>query len=196
MKVLDAGTETLSNADVLNWIKDKREQIAKEDKEDKKAGKKPSHRPSNFISALEKHERELSSNKYPYAKNPDVYGGTDALHEFELEITDKIVKPFTAARYHELKEAGMSAEEIDAQLEKEQEMKLLTETEQLMVYNHAPQCVEMLQPMIENVEDRLTPEEQEAMVQVIMAVYRKQETGSAGAIEGAEDSGMNGAADG
>ncbi|KAI7115271.1 hypothetical protein D0869_12627 [Hortaea werneckii] len=189
MKVLDAGTETLSNADVLNWIKEKRKQIAEEDKADKKSGKKPSHRPANFLSALTKHERELDSGKYPFHKNPEVYGNYNGLNEFEEKVMETIVKPFTETRMRELKEQGVSDQEIEITLEKEQEAKLLTETEQLMVYNHAPQCVEMLQPMVENIEDRLTAEEQEAMVQVIMEVYRKQEASAGSAEAGAEAAG-------
>merc|ERR1712228_542196 len=125
MKVLDAGTETLSNADVLNWIKEKRKQIAEEDK----AGKKPSHRPANFLSALTKHERELDSGKYPFHKNPEVYGNYNGLNEFEEKVMEVIVKPFTETRMRELKEQGVSDQEIEITLEKEQEAKLLTETE-------------------------------------------------------------------
>ncbi|TKA34277.1 hypothetical protein B0A50_00257 [Salinomyces thailandicus] len=178
MKVLDAGTESLSNADVLNWIQDKHKQIADEDRKDKEAGKKPSRRPDNFISALTKHERELKSTSYPYTRNVKVYSNHDVLSEFERKLMETVVQPFTEHRVNEMREQGMSEENIEKEVAKEQEAKLLTETEQLMVYNHAPKCPEMLQPMVENIDDRLAPEEQEAVVQAVMEVYRKQETGS------------------
>ena len=41
-----------------------------------------------------------------------------------------------------------------------------------MIYTHAPTCVEMLQPMIENVEERFTAEEQELLVEVIIQTFR------------------------
>ena len=66
----------------------------------------------------------------------------------------------------------MSKEQIDKEFAAEQEKKCLTEPELLMIYNHAPICVEMLQPMIENVEERFTPEEQEMLVEVIIKTLR------------------------
>ncbi|KAF2766246.1 hypothetical protein EJ03DRAFT_183664 [Teratosphaeria nubilosa] len=171
MKILDAGTEPLSNVDVLRWIKAKREQHAAEDKDDRKANRKPTQRPQNFLDALEKHERVLESNAYPYTNNPDSYNNYKAMEELDNKIVDRIISPLNES----YRGSGMTAEELEKTLGKEHEAKSLTETEHLMIYNHAPKAVEMLQPMIENVEERFTAEEQETLVEAIKETYRQSE---------------------
>jgi len=86
MRILDAGTVSLSNADMLKWIREKRQQIQDEDTEDKAAGVKVRARPQNFLTALNKHERELDSRKYPYQRNPKVYEGYDGMKEFDKMV--------------------------------------------------------------------------------------------------------------
>lgn len=188
MKVLDAGTEPMSNVDVLNWMKDKRKQHAEEDAADKKKGKKPSPRPENFMRSLKKHETALKSNDYPYTKNPTAYAGkdgaVDAMTKFDTMITEKIC--FSLEDKYRGK--GMTIEELDKTLGKEQEEKSLTEPEHLMIMNLAPQCVEMLQPMIENVQDRFTAEEQQIIVDCIIECYRCDEVKAKA--EGGEDEGV------
>jgi len=180
MKLLDAGTDTMSNADVAAWIKGKREQHEQEDAEDKAAGKKPSARPANFMNALKKHERELNDPKYPIAKNPKAYASTEntiaTLDKLDKLMAQRVVRPDMEVRAQEMKAQGKTAEEMDKELEKDEEKKMFTETEHLMVMNHAPQSAEMLQSMIENVEERFTAEEQEEVVQIIQETFRKEET--------------------
>lgn len=169
MKILDAGTTPLSNADVLHWIQTKRAQHAREDAADKAKGTKSTPRPSNFLSALNKHERELSSAKYPYRAGPAAYAPDyEGMRRFENLFVERIIEPL-GEKY---RGNGMSAAELDRTLGKEQEMKSLTETEMLVVYNLAPRCTELLQPMIENCEERFTGEEQELIVECVMEVYR------------------------
>ncbi|KXL49448.1 hypothetical protein M433DRAFT_8852 [Acidomyces richmondensis BFW] len=169
MKILDAGTTLLSNADVLHWIQAKRAQHAREDAADKARGIAPTARPSNYLSALKKHERELTSPKYPYRNCPAAYAPDyEGMRRFENLFVERIIEPL-GDKY---RGKGMSAAELDKTLGKEQEMKSLTETEMLVVYNLAPRCMELLQPMIENCEERFTSEEQERIVECVMEAYR------------------------
>ncbi|KAK4543217.1 hypothetical protein LTR36_005767 [Oleoguttula mirabilis] len=183
MKVIDAGTEPMSNADVLEFFRNTKARIKTEDAEDKAMGIKIKPRPANFLKAMEKHQRELESNKYPYKKNPKAYDGYDGMGEFDNLVVQRVILPCS----DKYRGKGMNEEEIEATLGKEHEMKQLTETEHLQIHNNAPQCVEMLQPMIENHEERFTPEEMELIVQAIMEVYRKEEMAGQGGTEGAED---------
>ncbi|CAK3759136.1 hypothetical protein AC578_8456 [Lecanosticta acicola] len=176
MKVLNAGDHPLSNADVLDWLKRKRAQHREEDAEDKSKGVKPAARPKNFMAALNRLERELDSGKYPYTKNPSVYQGParkEKFQEFVIQVEGRIQDQLEAEWKDKL--ATMSKEQVDKDFAAEQEKRCLTQSEMLMIYNHAPTCVEMLQPMIENVEDRFTAEEQQLLVDVIVRTLRPEE---------------------
>jgi hypothetical protein len=189
MKVLDAGDHPLSNADVLDWVQRKRAQHAREDAEDKahtdsQHPKKDHHhkhdtsngRPKNFMRMLQRTERELTSDRYPYAKNPSAYGGDarrDVFQAFALEIENTAQDTLEGEWQDRLKD--MTPEQVEKTYEPQQERKCLTATELLMLYNHAPTCVEMLQPMIESVEERFSPEEQQTMVEIVVKHLRKDE---------------------
>lgn len=188
MKVLDAGTDTMSNIDVLKWMKEKREQHAKEDAEDKRAGLPKQKRPQNFMKALDKHEKELKSKKYPYTKNPKAYSGYEAMELFDNRVIDEIIEPL-GEKY---RGNGHTEEELENTLGKEQEEKSLTETELLTIMNHAPKNVEMLKPMIENVEERYTQEELEKIVDCVWEVYRYNEERPLEEEEAGEDAGLEG----
>ncbi|KAF2215931.1 hypothetical protein CERZMDRAFT_94318 [Cercospora zeae-maydis SCOH1-5] len=165
MKILDAGDSPLSNADVLDWLERKRAQHAAEDAEDKAKGQKPAARPKNFMRVLDRTERELKSNNYPYVKNPRAYNGdarSTAFQRFACEAEDAMQTSLEADWRERLQ--NMTKEQFEKEFEQEQEKKCLTEPEMLTIYNYAPQCVEMLQPMIENVEDRFTADEQQVLV--------------------------------
>ncbi|KAI5367365.1 Putative RNA polymerase subunit Rpb4/RPC9, HRDC-like superfamily, Rpb4/RPC9 superfamily [Septoria linicola] len=179
MKILDAGDNPLSNADVLDWIDRKRAQHATEDADDKARGLKPAARPKNFMRVLDRTERELKSRNYPYVKNPSAYKGdarSTAFQKFAREAEDAMQDSLEAEWRDRLQD--MTKEQFDKEFEIEQEKKCLTEPEMLMIYNYAPQCVEMLQPMIENVEDRFTAEEQQQLVDLIVRILRPNETAS------------------
>ena len=171
-KVLDAGTETLSNADVLEWIKSKRAQHAKEDADDKKAGRCKVHRPSNFVSALRKHERELVDVKYPYVANPGAYEGEnrDRSLELFLERCDQDICFPLEEKYKGGK--GLTLKQIQKRLGKEQDKKCFTPSELLMIHNIAPENVSMLETMIDGWQDRFTSEEMEKVVAVVQEVFR------------------------
>ncbi|KAK0948086.1 hypothetical protein LTR29_000610 [Friedmanniomyces endolithicus] len=183
MKILDAGTQPLSNQDVLTWVASKRAQHTAENSTTKGKGKgkdqQPSTHPSNFLASLTKHERELKDpKKYPYVNNPTAYNGTfDAMRKFDELLLERIYIPLED-KYRET--TTMTAEEAGKALGKEQDEKTLTETEQLMLFNHAPQGVEQLQPMLENCEERFTAEEQQVLVDCVMEVYRGDEMGRKG----------------
>ena len=44
-----------------------------------------------------------------------------------------------------------------------------------MIHNHAPSCLDMLQPMIEWVEERFTDEEQLVLFECVREVFRVDE---------------------
>lgn len=176
MKILDAGDAPLSNADVLDWLKRKRVQHETEDEEDKAKGVKPAERPKNFMRALDRTERELTSDKYPYVANPSAYEGNARSTQFRkfVQEADDALQTQLLEEWRERLQT-MSQEQVDKEFHPVQDMKNLTEPELLMIYNIAPTCVEMLQPIVENVEDRFSPEEQQLIVDVIMRVLRPDE---------------------
>ncbi|GIZ42331.1 hypothetical protein CKM354_000560600 [Cercospora kikuchii] len=177
MKILDAGDSPLSNADVLDWVERKRAQHAAEDDDDKAKGQKPAIRPKNFMRVLDRTERELKSSNYPYIRNPTAYSGdarSTAFQKFARDAEDAMQSSLEAEWHERLQ--SMPKEQFEKEFELEQEKKCLTEPEMLMIYNYAPQCVEMLQPMIENVEDRFTADEQQVLVELISRNLRPDET--------------------
>ena len=182
MKILDAGDNLFSNADVLDWVNRKRAQHTAEDKEDAERAKAknqkfvPAVRPKNFMRVLDRTERELKSDKYPYIKNPSAYednARSTAFQNFAREAENAMQDSLEAEWKERLQE--MTPEEVEKLYEPEQEKKCLTEPEMLMIYNHAPQCVEMLQPMIEHVTERFSDEEQQLLVDVIIRTLRPDE---------------------
>jgi DNA-directed RNA polymerase subunit F len=70
---------------------------------------------------------------------------------------------------------GMSKEQIEKELLPLQEKKNLTEPELLVIYNLAPTCVEQVQSMVENSEERFSMEECQAILDVILRVLRPDE---------------------
>ena len=178
-KIIDAGSVQLSNADVLDWIARKRTQHAQEAAEDKATGLPKTHLPDNYQRALRKHERELSSKKYPYTDNPGAYKGPNHLKAadvFMTKLDEKIINPLEAGWKEEIakkgKDGARSKEEVLAEFERVHEMKGLTRTEHLVIYNLAPQCVETLQNIIVDHEDRFTEEEMAKILEAINEVYR------------------------
>ena len=172
-EILDAGTVQLSNAEVLNWIRDKRVQHQEEDDDDKKNKRPVTARPKNFLNSLNKHEAELADKKYPYVANPGAYqtekNREDSLRSFDGKVTDEVLLGMRGDKY---RGKGMTLEQIEATLGKEHDKMELTDTELLMIFNHAPQNVEMLQPMIESYDERFTSEELEKIVEIVQEVYR------------------------
>ncbi|SMQ45493.1 unnamed protein product [Zymoseptoria tritici ST99CH_3D1] len=176
MKILDAGDTPLSNADVLDWIKRKRAQHAAEDAEDASNSHKPAERPSNFMKALARTERELSSDRYPYTANPSAYSGAARSAQFQRFIreVDEVIQEGLLEEWKERLD-GMSKEQIEKQFLPLQEKKNLTEPELLVIYNLAPTCTEQVQSMVENSEERFSVEECQAILDVILRVLRPDE---------------------
>ena len=172
--VLDPGTVRLSNADVLHWLTQKKAQNASEAAADKAAGRKKVHLPDNFQRALRKHERELSARKYPYTDNPGAYKDENRLKSvgvFTQKLDERILGPLEEG-YKARIEAGEDRDVLHRELEKEQEAKGLSEAELLQVFNLAPQCVEILQNIVVDWEERFSAEEMEVIVQVVGEVFR------------------------
>jgi hypothetical protein len=181
-KVLEM-EQKMSNAEVLDWLKQTRARHAREDAEDKAAGIEPTSRPQNFLDAMTKHERHLKSDAYPYEKNPSAYAGKNndiSLRKFNDEHFEAIHVPVFEKFKAAIKAKLISKEEGAEEMEKEQLRKEITEEELLMIHNHAPKNVEMLQPMLENWEERYTLEELQVIVDVIKNVYRQDELAGQG----------------
>ncbi|KAK3708021.1 hypothetical protein LTR37_011714 [Vermiconidia calcicola] len=177
MKVLDMNHQ-MSNAEVLHFVKKKRQQHDQEDSEARAQGATPAPRPENFLNALEKHERHLTSDAYPYVKNPSAYEGKNqdaSQAKFGDAHMEKVQAPLFESYKEKIRQKLLTVKEAQDKLGADQDKKELTETELLMIHNHAPTCVEMLQPMIEEVDDRFTAEELEAIVECIKEVYRVDE---------------------
>lgn len=176
-KVL-ASDHYLSNAEVLHWVRLKRLQHTREDAEDLANNAPAMERPENFLNILERTERHLTSDAYPYEKNPSAYKGTNqdkAVAKFEAALTKAVHVPLKNSYLEKLRQGQVAAKKAAEELKVEQDKKELSEAEMLMVFNHAPTCVDMLQPMIEQVEIRFTLEEQEAVIGCIKEVLRPDE---------------------
>ncbi|KAF2149449.1 hypothetical protein K461DRAFT_271048 [Myriangium duriaei CBS 260.36] len=61
MKILDAGTKTLSDHDVLTFVKAQRAAYAEEPK--------TFPRPANYLRALQRHQEHLEHHERPFANN-------------------------------------------------------------------------------------------------------------------------------
>lgn len=172
--VLDPGTVRLSNADVLNWIAQKKTQHAADAAADKAAGRKKTFPPDNYQRALRKHERELSARKYPYSNNPGAYEGDNRIKSVAVftELLDERLLGPVEEKYKARIEAGEDKGVVEKELEKEHDAKGLSEAELLQIYNLAPQCVEILQNIVVDWEERFSAEEMEVVVQVITEVFR------------------------
>lgn len=158
----------MSNAEVLRWLQQKRAQYASED----------AQRPEDLLKSLERHERHLSSAAYPYQKNPSVYldgKAEGAIHRFAEEHFKRIQQPLVDKYGRAIREKTMSKAAAQRKIKAEQDRKELSEAEMLMVYNLAPTCVELLQPCIEEVENRFTADELETLVDIIKQVFRADE---------------------
>lgn len=173
--ILDPGTVRLSNADVLHWLAQKKTQNALDAASDKAAGRKKAFLPDNYQRALRKHERELNARKYPYVDNPGAYAGEnriESMRVFVEMLDERILGPLE----EKFRENVASEEKSEAQalkvLEREQEMKGLSEAELLQVYNLAPQAVEILQNIVVDWEERFTAEEMEVVVKTVGEVFR------------------------
>lgn len=179
--ILDPGTVRLSNADVLHWLAQKKEQNALDAAADKAAGRKKTFLPDNYQRALRKHERELNAKKYPYTDNPGAYKGEGRVKSLQVlveKLDERVLRPVEEGFESSLAGAADEGEKrkVLAELEKVQEAKGLSEVELLQVYNLAPQCVEILQNILSDWEERFTAEEMEGMVEVIGEVLRCGET--------------------
>ena len=167
MRVKDGG-QTLSNAEVLRFLQKKQSQYAQDETLDRASGISP--RPEPFLLSLEKHVRHLNSDAYPYTKNPSAYAGSNAeesIHKFSEETLRRIHEPLVEGYKVKIARGDVSVPQARLELREEQAKKELSEVEVLMIMNHAPGTVELLQPMIESVEERFTAEELEQIVEAI-----------------------------
>ncbi|QIW97652.1 hypothetical protein AMS68_003170 [Peltaster fructicola] len=169
--ILDAGTVQLSNADVLQWVRAKREQHRREDAADEAAGRPKTKRPSKFMNSLRKHERELTDKKYAYAANPGAYEGTQrgkAIKLFIERCDEAICYPLES----QYSSKGISMKQLKATLGKVYEKKTFTTSELMMIQNLAPENVSMLEMVVEGWEHRFSVDEMEKILQVINEVFR------------------------
>jgi hypothetical protein len=169
----------MTNAEVASFLKKKREQHKQEDDADKANGKAPLERPKNLVKSLDKHERHLNSPHYPHEKNPSAYATdearADTFKDFQDKHMQRVQVPLFESFKEKVKAKLMTGQEGKQKLEVEQEKKELTETELLMIENHAPTDVTLLQPMIDNAENRFTPEELQVIVDCVKETWRKDE---------------------
>ena len=90
-----------------------------------------------------------------------------------VEILDERILGPLEEKYREVIRSG---EKTEAQalkaLEREQEMKGLSEAELLQIYNLAPNAVEILQNIVVEWEERFTGEEMEVIVKTVGEVFR------------------------
>ena len=181
----------LSNAEVLQWTKSKRTQHKEEEAEDRAEGVVTRPRPKNFMKILEKTENHLKTEHYPYLKNPSAYDGpanqSASLVRFgealEKNVDDPLVEEFKI----KIRKGLMRKQAATDALEEKQEKMELSEAELLMIVNHAPTNVEMLQPIVEEVDDRFTRKELEAMVECIKEVFRPDQVESGEVVLGVEE---------
>ncbi|KAK6420987.1 hypothetical protein LTR95_016864 [Oleoguttula sp. CCFEE 5521] len=171
-EIVDPGTVRLSNADVLDFLKRKRLLNAQDVASDKAAGRPPVELADNYQRALRKHERELSSRKYPYADNPGAYNSSNRFESMALfaeKLDERILGPLEAKH---AQDPDVPRAEMRRRLQREQDVKGLTEIEHFQIFNLAPQCVETLQNIVVDWEARFTVEEIEVLLSTVNEVYR------------------------
>ncbi|KAK5175449.1 uncharacterized protein LTR77_000588 [Saxophila tyrrhenica] len=182
----------LPNAEVLHHITTTRARHARED-DAAPDGKKVHARPANFLASLDKHERHLQSPHYPYLKNPSVYGTpfsqSKALRKLSALHMRRIQHPLYEDYMGKVQRGEINADRARKKLERLQERKELTDTEWLMIVNHAPVVLELLQPMVEDCDERFTEEEREILLQCVKDVLRKDEGKRGEAMEGVVEGG-------
>ncbi|GAB7358710.1 hypothetical protein MBLNU230_g3939t1 [Neophaeotheca triangularis] len=237
MKILDAGTEPLENAAVLDWIRRKRSQHQREDSEwtqlveskglitrepqnktpkskdrdrekdrmtPKESGKL-THlhrwvgspvptRPNNYLKALAQHSDYLTNAKiHPHVRNPTAYFPARERERrvqlFVQRCVEAVAFPLEEQFAASLDLGGDGYAVALERLKTEQEKKEFSEAEVLMVCNLAPTCKELLEPCLEDWEERFSWEEMEAIVQVVVEVWRGEEygfsaEGGGGGVEG------------
>lgn len=173
MKVLDTD-HALTNAEVLDWVKSKRAQHAREAAQDRSIP-----HPKNLVKVLEKTERHLTTEAYPYESNPTAYSDlesrNEALKRFSELTMERIQRPLCENYKDKVRTKAMTVKEARSKLVSEQEKKELTEPELLMIVNHAPAVVDILQPMIESCDERFTAEELDIIVQCVRDTFRPDE---------------------
>ena len=107
---------------------------------------------------------------------------------FMAKLDERIIDPLEAGWKEELSKKGQggarSKEEILKEFDKVHEMKGLTKTEHLVIYNLAPQCVETLQNIIVDHEERFTEDEMAIILETINEVYRCGEKMPGGEVNG------------
>ncbi|OQO10211.1 hypothetical protein B0A48_04568 [Cryoendolithus antarcticus] len=171
-EIVDPGTVRLSNADVLDFLKRKHLLNAQDVASDKAAGRPPVELADNYQRALRKHERELSSRKYPYADNPGAYNSSNRFKSMALfaeKLDERILGPLEAKH---AQDPDVPRAEMWRRLQREQDVKGLTEIEHFQIFNLAPQCVETLQNIVVDWEARFTVEEIEVLLSTVNEVYR------------------------
>ncbi|KAK6433884.1 hypothetical protein LTR95_009940 [Oleoguttula sp. CCFEE 5521] len=171
-EIIDPGTIRLSNADILDFLKRKRLLNAQDVAADKSAGRPKVELADNYQRALRKHERELSSRKYPYADNPGAYKSSNRFRSMALfaeKLDERILGPLEAKH---AQDSDVPKAEMRRRLQREQDVKGLTEIEHFQICNLAPQCVETLQNIVVDWEARLTAEEMEVLLSTVNEVYR------------------------
>lgn len=172
MKILDAGTEPIPNDQVLDFIKRKRAQHARDDPEDDGPSLTQTPRPATFLAALDKHQAYLENDKFAYNKTPQYYDAQQhGMRAFQLRFAQLVLDPIGDKYRKGGSKSQLGTREKAVEWAAEEEAKELAETEMLGLYNATPACVEQLQTMIDNWAERYTESEMDGIQQALQETY-------------------------
>ena len=174
--------EELGNIELLQFINDTEKRHAEED-EIEKANLKPGEtfipRPQKVYRTFAKHRAHLNRDVYPYKANPKLYD----LENYNLEeetgfdnaVHNRIQVPWAEKYRLKVRNKEMSAKDAEKERDEGLDKKCLTEMEFMNIYNIAPKEMTALQLIIEDSDDRFTPEEMEIILNAVMEFLRPEE---------------------
>lgn len=173
------GMEEVTNFEVLKWIRDTKKRHAEEDAQYEAEGLVLKPRPLNFKQALEKHERHLTKDFYPYEKNPSIYNENydidEACQKLNVAVVERVHRPIQKKYRDKVSAKEMTLKEAEEAYDKETDPKLFTEMEIMMLHNLAPKGMEALQLIIEQWEERFTEEEMSLVLEAVADILRPDE---------------------
>lgn len=194
MKVLEAQNAILTNYEVYSHLADQRERYV----QSKRKG------PPNFETVVR--EVRLSPSPRTYMLPPTRQRGVDPPKgETEHDTTNRLIKTYTerkspsrnpnrpqALQYFRTRPSPLSHDPITytpeciAQLLERLRPYDLTKAEVIMLFNHRPETIATLNTVVEDLEERFSTEDQEALIGIVVEVLGQ----TPAAEEAAEDVAM------
>lgn len=172
-------SDDMMNFEVLQWIRDTKQRHAEEDAQAESEGLQLKPRPANFKKAMEKHERHLTRDVYPFEKNPSVYNENTDIDDLCAKLNHAVIKrvhqPIQEKYKAKIAAKELTVKEAQEKFDKETEPKCFADFEISQLHNLAPKGLETLQLAIEQWEERFTEAEMLLILEAVKEVLRPDE---------------------